>query len=53
LIALSVSIKYHYNKTGKLLGRLNDLVVAAETDIEKHRKAGSEGIKPDFKAKTA
>lgn len=53
LVLISISIRRHYKKTGKILKRLDTLVEAAETDMENHRKTGLKKIEPDFKAKTA
>ncbi len=56
LVALAVVIKRHYNRTGKLLGRLQGLIEIAEMDKARYEKkncAGKRKQKVDQKAKTA
>jgi hypothetical protein len=56
LVALSVVIKRHYNRTGKLLGRLKGLVEIAEMDMaryEKKRRPWKRTQEVDPKARTA
>lgn len=60
LALAATGIRRHYAKTGKLLGRLNDLVKIAEEDGKsrsaargKRWKTGAKIEQPDFSAKTA
>ena len=52
LIALCVVIKHHYNATGKLLKRLDNLIEAADIASTKHAKSGPIPVY-DPKSKTA
>lgn len=56
LVAIAIIIKRHYNRTGKLLGRLSGLVEIAEMDrarYEKKRRRSKKTQEVDPKARTA